>query len=82
MIETNPYVYLSSPYPPTYPTIYRTQTQSDGTFLLENLSEKRYFLWAYDSDGSGYNPSIYGFNKDMIDDPADQSLNPRCRGFR
>ncbi|MGA1874266.1 MAG: carboxypeptidase regulatory-like domain-containing protein [bacterium] len=47
-----------------YPTIYRTQTQSDGAFLLGGLAAGRYTLWAYDAQGRGYCPTIYGAQQD------------------
>jgi len=43
-------------------SLYRTLSKSDGTFLLSNLPEGRYDLWAYDPQGRGFEPAIFGLN--------------------
>ncbi len=44
--------------------VYSTKSQSDGGFLLTNLPEGRYILWAFDADHRGFIPDFYGFKED------------------
>ncbi|MEW5803420.1 MAG: carboxypeptidase regulatory-like domain-containing protein [bacterium] len=45
---------------PDFSQPYRTSSKADGTFLLSNLPEGRYNLWAYDTKGRGFEPVIFG----------------------
>jgi len=48
--------------------MYGTTSQQDGGFLIDNLEEGRYILWAYDPEDTGLKPSIYGYQEDLADD--------------
>jgi len=62
-----------APYPGSpYTTVDLTQvckvlSNADGTFLLSNLPEGRYSLWAYDPQGRGFVPLIFGLNDSGIE---------------
>jgi protocatechuate 3,4-dioxygenase beta subunit len=62
-----------APYPGSpYATVDLTQickvlSGADGTFLLSNLPEGRYSLWAYDPQGRGFVPLIFGLNSSGIE---------------
>ena len=62
MEETYPSYY---PYYPSFVPMYCATSQQDGGFLIDNLKEGRYILWAYDPEGTGLKPSIYGYQKDL-----------------
>ncbi|MEW6380207.1 MAG: carboxypeptidase regulatory-like domain-containing protein [bacterium] len=46
----------------TPPQVYKTLSEADGTFLLGSLPDGRYRLWAYDPQGRGFAPAIFGLD--------------------
>lgn len=54
--------------------VYSAQSQADGTFLLNNLPEGRYILWAYDFSNRGYIANFYGFQEDRTSDDQNNRL--------
>ncbi len=57
-----------------FPIVYTTQSQADGRFLLNNLPEGRYILWAYDFFNRGYIANFYGFQEDRSSDNQNNRL--------
>jgi protocatechuate 3,4-dioxygenase beta subunit len=61
-----PYPSISGGVPDTS-LLYRALSRADGTFLLSDLPEGRYSLWAYDPQGRGFVPAIFGLsNNDAL----------------
>ncbi|MGA1867827.1 MAG: fibronectin type III domain-containing protein [bacterium] len=50
--------YISSPHY-SLPEPYRSKSQADGTFLLDELPQGAYFLWAYDAEGGRFRPAFF-----------------------
>ncbi|MGA1871762.1 MAG: carboxypeptidase regulatory-like domain-containing protein [bacterium] len=56
-----PYRYSSIDFP--LPSIHRTLSKTDGTFLLSNIPRGKYSLWAYDPKNRGFIPAIFGIDE-------------------
>ncbi|MGA1870601.1 MAG: carboxypeptidase regulatory-like domain-containing protein [bacterium] len=56
-----PYRYSSIDF--TLPSIHRTLSKTDGTFLLSDIRPGKYSLWAYDPKNRGFIPAIFGIDE-------------------